>query len=276
MQNRNRVVLICVLLLGLFLQGVAGAGAQDWAHKLLEFRGSRGERDRIWYYLYQPAEYDPNGSYGLVVYLHGGRPIGNGNPGANQFGVRFAKDDVQLPHPSFVLCPNCPKENEDGTPLVNWVDGHYQGNGFYAFQPEPAAGIRRTAELIDALQSQYSIDPAQIMVVGHSNGGGAVWDLFFRYPSLFSSAIPISSYTDPGESATVLLSSTRIWAFHGTVDTTVPPLGIRTLVDDVAALNQGELPPQFRYTEYPDGDHGIPRRVEAEPDLIPWMWGELF
>lgn len=79
-------------------------------------------------------------------------------------------------------------------PLRGWIDMPFP-TGTFRMQPEPAKDIRLSSELIDWMPTQYSIDPNQLFVVGHSSGGGGTWDMGLRYPGRFATAIPLAGGT---------------------------------------------------------------------------------
>ena len=69
------------------------------------------------YRLYIPKNYNVNLAYPIMITLHGAGERGNNNTAqlAYPLGLMWADDSVQIPHPCFVLSPQCPLNNQ-------WVD----------------------------------------------------------------------------------------------------------------------------------------------------------
>jgi predicted peptidase len=60
-----------------------------------------------------------------------------------------------------------------------------------------------------------------------------------------------------------------IWVFHGAKDTAVIPERSRNMV---AAVKKAEG--NIKYTEYPEVGHDSWNKAYADPELLPWMFGQ--
>jgi len=119
-------------------------------------------------------------------------------------------------------------------------------------------------EMLAALQSEYSIDPARILITGLSMGGFGTWDAVMRNPTLFAAAMPICGGGDPGKAA--LLKALPIWAFHGSADDIVPVAATRQMVDALKAVGGS-----IKYTEYPGGGHNVWGQTYADAEVLRWL-----
>jgi pimeloyl-ACP methyl ester carboxylesterase len=88
--------------------------------------------------------------------------------------------------------------------------------------------MKLVLEILDSLQSEFSIDPARLYVTGQSMGGAGTWDIILRNPNLFAAAIPVCGNNDPSQAKRVI--HLPIWVFHGEKDKTVPTKSSRDIV----------------------------------------------
>jgi predicted peptidase len=213
----------------------------------LTFRSSRG--DSLLYRLLIPRDYDPERSYPLLVALSGSR--GRGTDNLRQMRTTWAAqilaDSIRAQrHPCFVLVPQCP-------PRMTWrVSG--------------GAG-RRVLELVDALKTDYNIDPDRVYVTGQSMGGFGSWDFIAARPGLFAAAVPVCGGGKPTQAGA--FAHVPVWAFHGAKDRTVSVERTRQMI---RAIERAGGEP--RYTEYPEGDHSVWAQVWDTPELLDWLFSQ--
>src|SRR6185369_3138730 len=124
-----------------------------------------------------------------------------------------------------------------------------------------SATQRKVASLARSLATRRSVDPRHIALIGYSMGGIGLWDLFLRYPGLFSAGVPIASDLEP--SSAPALQGVPLWAFHGELDELVPNTSVRAAA--------GLLGPPFRYTEVPGVGHDSWRAAFESPEVLPWL-----
>ncbi len=211
------------------------------------------------YYLYIPANYNPTRKYPLVLLLHGGGERSKStntlaqneklllnDPYASVWSAAYnapGNPRIQQNWPCFVVIPQI----ESSQQWVN-VDVH---KGSYVQPGQPSIPLMLTKELLDALQHKYSgIDASRLYITGLSNGGLGTWDAIERWPNYFAAAAPIAGAGDPSKAA--VLKDLPIWAFHGSVDPTIPVSGSR---DMIAAIQAAGGHP--RYTEFAGQGHGV-------------------
>ena len=204
--------------------------------------------------------YVPEGtgeSYPLVLYLHGAGSRQGSNNRSQVMGNSFIKlmlsEEVRAQYPSIVLAPQCP----DG---MGWVR--------QPWGPGIAADLMGMLEQVCA---EYPVDRSRIYITGVSMGGFGTWGMLRDYPDYFAAAVPICGgwdLDDDVENAPAM-KDVPIWAFHGALDTAVPVARTRDMVEALEAVGGN-----VKYTEYPDGGHGISARVYYEPELLPWLFAQ--
>lgn len=224
------------------------------------------------YRLFVPTEYDPAGSYPLVVFFHGAGERGTDNVSqlAQTAPLVFADEVNQAMWPAFMLAPQCPPDQQ-------WVDMDWTLPS--GVQPaEPTWPMAATIAAIDEIAAQYpAIDADRIYVTGLSMGGFGTWDAAIRWPERFAAAVPICGGGDEATVGTIL--ETPIWAFHSSDDPIVSVDRTRHMISALTDLGGAPV-----YTEYCSVDergqmlpcygHGSWVGAYAEPDLLPWLYAQ--
>lgn len=218
------------------------------------FINAHGERMR--YLLFVPKDYDKKKKYPLVLWLHGGGSRGDDLKLLLRYGDEhgigyLARPDNQSKYPSLIVAPQCPQNRLWGDPDSE--------------QPTPE--MKLVLEILDELQTDYSIDTHRLYVLGISLGGYGTWDIIARRPEMFAAAVPICGGGNISKAS--LMVKTFIWAFHGDQDELVNVSESRRMI--TAIRNAGGTP---RYTEYKGVGHNSWERAFAEPDLLPWMFAQ--
>jgi predicted peptidase len=227
-----------------------------------------GKGHTLPYRVFVPRGADPSKRYPLVVFLHGsgGRGTDNRRQVTDQTApLVFVQPANQARWPSFMVAPQCPPDQQ-------WVDmpwGAPTGKGKRPAQPTwPLAA---TVALVDDLQRAFpNIDTHQIHITGMSMGGYGTWDAAARNPTKWKSAVIVCGGYD--ETAVGSIINLPTWAFHAVDDSAVPVARTREVITALRAL--GGKP---RYTEYPASakyGHFSWRPAYADPDLLPWMFGD--
>ena len=209
------------------------------------------------YRLFIPKGYEQSQKYPLILWLHGAGSVGKDNlkqiSGASRLGTHiWTTPENQAKHPAFVVAPQCPQN------AGCWDDGRTN---------EPGRYLLAVVKILNALQTEFSIDSARIYVAGQSMGGYGTWDLITKRPDLFAAAIPLCG----GGNAALAAAVRRmpIWAFHGDADPTVP-VGLSRRM--IAAIEQAGGHP--RYTEYKGVGHNVWERAFTEPELMDWLFSQ--
>jgi predicted peptidase len=87
-----------------------------------------------------------------------------------------------------------------------------------------------------------------------------------RYPQFVAAAVPVCGAGDP--SMANVLKSIPIWAFHGDLDTTVPPSGSQDMVDAIKKAGGKKI----QLTIYEDVQHDSYKRAWKTPELVEWVF----
>jgi predicted peptidase len=215
------------------------------------FRNARSET--LLYRLFVPENYDRKQKYPLVLFLHGGGGRGNDNlkqiQGGNGYLIDlFTGPETQIRYPCFVVAPQSPQEG--------WVEDD---------SITPTRYLQLVFELLNDLQTTYSIDRGRLYVSGQSLGGFGTFAIISEHPRLFAAAVPICGGGD--ETKASRFTRTPVWAFHGEKDEAVAVERSRKMV---AAIKKAGG--QARYTEYAGEGHLIWGKVVKEPELLPWLF----
>jgi predicted peptidase len=212
---------------------------------------------RAWmpYRLLKPKDYDPQRSYPLVLFLHGMGERGSDNQAQLINGVSefFATDEARAKYPCFAVVPQCPGNDT----WANWRKG-----GTELTRPARAA-----LDIVEAVQQEFSVDPARLYIGGLSMGGFGAWAIIAARPQMFAAAFPICGGGDPSQAARLV--NVAIWAFHGAQDDVVNPEMSRAMI---AAIQQAGGSP--KYTEYAGVGHGSWVPALKEPGLLEWLFAQ--
>lgn len=222
-----------------------------------------GQNCKYW----EPAGYDAQKKYPLVVYLHGAGSSGTTLLNSDEVGRLFFDPGAVHPKdPVFVMMPqcNCTPSVGAGTPgTQEWVNAPWGDEGVYSIAfPESPASIQVRSQ-IGALRGKYNIDPDRIYVFGTSMGGLGAWDMIARHPDIFAAGASDSGVAAPD--ATPMMKNMAAWAFHNVDDSVVPVSGDRTMF--AALAKAGSRP---TYTEGDSGGHvvGFPS------GFVPWLYAQ--
>ncbi|MBQ7599279.1 MAG: prolyl oligopeptidase family serine peptidase [Clostridia bacterium] len=220
------------------------------------------EEFTVRYRLYLPDDYDPDGSYPLLLFLHGAGERGDGNDvQLNEGVVDMFKDPESPVYGSIVIAPQCPAEEQ-------WVNVPFeQGPYSVAGTPESEALLRAVA-LVLHIKEKYAVDSDRIYVTGISMGGYGTWDMLCRHKEIFAAGMPVCGGGDPD--CRDILMDVPIYAFHGQRDGVVPMTGTGKMV---SALKRAGAP-YFMYKYYPDGQHDIWHAVYSDTEHMVWLFSQ--
>ena len=212
------------------------------------------------YRLLTPQHYEGGKKYPLVLFLHGAGERGQDNQAQIKHGAPiFARADIREKFPCFVVAPQCPKDKQ-------WVDMPWSGPSGTA-PADPGSMELLVLATLDALTSEFSIDPDRIYVTGISMGGFGTWDLITRYPEKWAAAVPVCGGGDKSKAGAA--KTVEVWAFHGLDDAVVLPVRSRDMILGLRAA--GGI---GTHTEYPGVQHDSWTLAYAEPNLIPWLFAQ--
>lgn len=217
--------------------------------------------------VYVPADWTPQQSWPVALFLHGSGERGDDGLLQTQVGIgtaiRTHANDFKL----IVVLTQCRKGKIWGNPDM---------------QTQALAALAQSV-------TEFHGDPARLYLTGLSMGGYGTWEIAMRHPKMFAAIVPIcggvhaladmpelhSSLTDdpkiadPYAEIARRIGSTPVWIFHGDADQSVP-------VDESRRMNQALLAikANVRYTEYPGVGHNSWDNAYSEPELLPWLLGQ--
>jgi predicted peptidase len=195
------------------------------------------------YLLYLPPNYNTEGTWPLVLFLHGMGQRGDDLNLIKKHGIPKIVEEQD--YPFVAVSPQCPSESR-------WT---MELDALHAL-------------IVDVVNS-YAIDRSRIYLTGLSLGGYGAWHLAEAYPHLFAAIIPICGGTRPmiGFPERIkVLKDTPIWVFHGAKDDVVPLKNSQDLVD-VLTQHGGNI----KFTIYPDAGHDSWTRTYENPDVFTWL-----
>lgn len=191
------------------------------------------------YLLYLPPEYEQQGDWPLVMFLHGMGERGSDLSAVTIHGMAkliAAGQDF----PFVVVSPQCPL-------------GSYWTEQLEALEA-----------LLDHVTDTLKIDQRRVYLTGLSMGGYGTWYLASRCPQRFAAIAPICGGGLPW--AAERLAQVPVWAFHGSKDDIVHPQESRRMVQAVK-----EAGGSARLTMYKDVGHNSWAQAYDNPKLYQWM-----
>ena len=157
------------------------------------------------YNLFVPKHYNPRKSYPLVLFMHDASVVNVATEGPLVQGlgaVCWASPEDQARHEAFVLAP------EYGAVVI---DDDY----------EPSTLFDATANLVESVAGQYSIDRDRLYTTGQSMGAMMSLGLNIRYPDLFAAAFIVAGQWP--EAQAVPLAQKNLWILVSADDTKAYP-----------------------------------------------------
>jgi predicted peptidase len=214
------------------------------------------------YRLFLPKDHGGAKKYPLVLVFHGAGQRGDDNrKQLASYAAGWIDAAVQSKHPCILLIPQCPTGKK-------WVDTDW-GKGSYSFSAVPLSEPMKLAkEILDQVLREKPVDLKRVYVMGASMGGYGAWNFVMRYPELVAAVVPVCGAGDPAMAATI--KQIPIWAFHGDVDSMVPPSGSWEMVDAVKKAGGTKI----KLTMYPGVDHGSYLKAWRDPDLVEWLFSQ--
>jgi len=189
------------------------------------------------YLLYVPKSLPSNGSYPLLLFLHGGDERGEDLSILKRKGPPSFLDD-NSDFPFVVVSPQCPENS-------GWDTQHL-------------------LTLLDHIEASLPIDKNRIYVTGLSMGGFATWNLAQVAPERFAAIAPICGGGNIDRIC--IMRDVPVWAFHGAKDTAVPYQESERLVQRLK-----EFGSDVKFTLYPDAGHDSWTNAYQNQQLYDWL-----
>ncbi len=255
----KRIILILSCLLALH---TLFAQNMDLYQKHLHISG----KDTLPYRLLLPENYDASKKYPLIYFLHGAGERGNDNEKQLVHGAKlFLKDSVRRNFPAIIVFPQCPSNSFWSNVDFKMEDGKRQF--FFRESGAPTVAMMLAQSLLKKVMKQYKVEKKQVYVGGLSMGGMGTFEIVSRNPKLFAAAIPICG---GGNTAWARqMKKPKWWIFHGAKDDVVSPYLSQQMADALKA--NGAL---VKFTLYPNANHNSWDAAFAEPDFLPWLFGQ--
>lgn len=165
--------------------------------KILRFK-------EIDYVIRYPKQFQEGEKYPLLFYIHGAG--GRGRDIQVIYDHSFFKETEEYDLPLISIAPQC-----------------YEDSWFSIFE--------QLQEFIKAMIDQEFVDKDRVYVMGSSMGGYTTWQLAMSRPEWFAAIVPICGGGMYWNAARMMHMG--VWAFHGSVDTTVFPEESKKMVDSL-------------------------------------------
>ena len=204
-----------------------------------------------------PLIYDSTKKYPVHLFLHGAGERGNDNESQLIHGSNlFLKENNQKKYPSFVIFPQCPKND--------WWGGHYDTYKF-DYQVKNSKALKLVINLMDEFIMRSDVNKNKIYVSGLSMGGMGTFSILSQRPNMFAAATPICGDGDP-KSVKSFAKKVPIWIFHGALDRVVHPN--RSLIMAQSIIEENGSP---RVTIYENVYHDSWNNAFDEKDFLSWI-----
>ena len=228
------------IVISAFMVFIAGRSTAQLSHKYDGYQ--QGYYKGMRYGLFKPANAVNQGSYPMIVYLHGSTDTVSRD-------LSWYQESVQKENPCFVLSPKTEEPNQ------GW------GN---TWEKKHAPATHKTLLLLDSLINEYNIDRNRLYIYGISMGGFGVFSVLSKDPEKFAGA-----YAVCGGSSTEVASriTTPLWIFHGDEDDVVPVRLSKNIYDEMVKKGNKRV----RYTEYAGVKHNSWENVSKEKTLARWL-----
>ena len=198
---------------------------------------------------YGAKDLDASKTYPIILALHG---RGQNNENGKQVGgwmKSFTKPERYEKNPCFILAP------------LGYQPFGGQGT---AWNSAPGA---EAIELLKDMIKKLPIDKTRVYAAGHSMGGFGTVHLMSQEKRLFAAGVPVAGCG--GSSEAGILKRTPLWLFHAVDDDVVQISGSRSFAE---AMGKSKT---FKFTEYPDGGHGIAGKVFEDPEVHTWLFSQV-
>lgn len=210
--------------------------------------------------------YEPDHAEGeklpVLLFFHGSGERGKDNTRQISYeglANMLTGDSVLLK--AIVIAPQCTVA--DGY----WVDGGgvpYTGTYSTAVQPETPV-LTKALKILKYYVKAGDVNADQIYLMGISMGGYATWDVLARHHEIIAAAVPICGGCDLDKAEELV--DMPIYAFHGLLDSLVPPIGTQSMVEKLKELGSTSV----IYVEYAEGNHDIWNDAMSTEGLADWL-----
>lgn len=246
---------------GLLKKKISDPALAPFEKREYDFAGGKKLPYRILY----PENYDKTKKYPLLLLLHGGGERGSDNEKQLAHGARlFLKEENRKNFPAIIVAPQCPEETYWASVKIDRTKQPFTID--FDYSAEPNWPLVAANELIKKLSDEESIDKSRVYITGLSMGGMGTFESVYRYPDLYTAALPICGGGDVNR-YDKRLRKTAFWVFHGAADAVVDVNLSRQMVGKLKSLKT-----EVKYSEYPGVNHNSWDNAFAEKDYLSWMF----
>jgi predicted esterase len=200
------------------------------------------------YSLFVPEGYSADKQWPIVVFLHGAGERGADGVAQTQVGLGPFLKEKSRNYPFLALFPQC--EDLQTQILQGWNASGSDGQRVYS--------------ILEAVENDYSVDPAKRILTGWSMGGYGAWQLAAAKPDMWSAVLPVSSGANADTAA--LLKDVPVWVIHGRRDNVVRSSAAGTAVD---ALRDAGGSPWFSLVA--EQGHDVWKLAYGSDAVYEWM-----
>ncbi|KAF1692498.1 phospholipase [Pseudoxanthomonas koreensis] len=199
----------------------------------------------------------------VVLFLHGSGERGSDGLAQTRAGLGPWLDADAGSFPALAVFPQVPEGEE-------WS----------------GVNARMALATLDAASAEFGGDRSRTYLTGMSMGGYGTWEVALLAPGRFAALVPVcggvlppraerptlrvgavAGEADPYAALVQRLGHVPAWMFHGALDDLVPPADDRRVYR--AAREAGA---DFRYTEYPEGNHNAWDATYSDPAMWDWLF----
>jgi dienelactone hydrolase len=182
----------------------------------------------------------------LVLSLHGKTSNNENGKQVSGWMKTFAKPENYTERPCFILAPMSTQPAAgDG---VGWRNEQ----------------VVQVLKIVKALIKTLPVDPKRIYITGHSMGGHGTWHIMAAEPKLFAAAAAVACTCEPEDPGRLMHKPFR--QFHAVDDQTAEVELSRDLAKKMKSNKE------FKYTELPEGGHGVVGKVFADSETHKWLF----
>ncbi|GGG99199.1 phospholipase [Parapedobacter pyrenivorans] len=224
--------------------------------------------DTLPYRILYPENYDSQGNYPVLFFLHGAGERGNDNAKQLTHGAKlFLTDSMRHSFPAIVIFPQCPVDSYwSNVDIQSQVEGKREF--YFRTSGRPSTGMALFLKLMKHTLKNEAVDENRIYIGGLSMGAMGTYEALRRKPKVFAAAFAICG----GDHTFNVRKYAHVplWIFHGEQDDVVPPTHSHAIVAELKRL--GASP---KYTFYPTANHNSWDAAFAEPELLPWLFSHI-
>ena len=198
------------------------------------------------YAIYGAKELDGSKKYPLLLALHGKSQNNENGKQVHRWMKSFTEPERYQKNPCIIAAPLCYQP--------------YGGTGG-GWSDKPG---EEAIDLVKELSKNLPVDEDRIYIFGYSMGGFGTCHLIDSEPRLFAAGIAGAGCTSPSTAGS--FKKVPLWLFHAVDDPTVDVKYSRDLAE---ALKRNK---DCKYTEYPDGKHGIAGRIFESDETHTWLF----